>query len=203
MYSCLYFVLFWNCKKRSHDTRSDDFIQIKLSTEGLAYVQLGLGKYFIYKDSASAQLDSVIVTKSILKNLYTPGFNGGVFASSPPFYSEVFSLTLTKIDGGIQTIWFEAETDSPSIYAYSSMDNQPISMFYMSFLSFAYALSSALTNLTVEGKVYNSVIQTIGDNGAELSSPDYISVVTYWAKGVGIIKRTRTDSLGTKTYKSY
>ena len=44
------------------------------------------------------------------------------------------------------------------------------------------------------------VIQTIGDNGADPSSPDYCRAVTYWAKGVGIIKRIKTTGADTKTY---
>src|SRR5687767_12546836 len=179
---------FWSCRK-SHDNRFDDVIQVKLSTEGLEYVQLTAGKYFIYKDSASTELDSVIVTKSILENRYTPGFNGGLFASSPAFFSEVFSLTLTKIDGAIERIWFKEESSFPS-YSYSSMDNQPVIMHDLYTTSFCYPVSScgistAIESFTVEGKVYDSVIRTTGDNGAEVSSLDYVSVTSYWAKGVG------------------
>lgn len=199
----LFSFLFSTCKKTSRDNRS---IQIKLSTEGLAYVQLSPEKYFIYKDSASGKLDSTVVTKSLLENRYTPGFNGGLFASYPPFYSEVFSLTLTKIDGGIQTIWFKAKNRAADCCPSISHDNEPIKMYDTSnILAFYYPdcscdLVQLFPSLTVEGKAYNNVIQAIDTRYPDPDSFDYIQVLTYWAKGVGIIKRTQTDSSGTRTY---
>ncbi len=197
---------FWNCKKRSHDTRSDDVIQIKLSTEGLEYVQLTPGKYFIYKDSANGKLDSVVVTKSSVENIFTPA-GTWTFGTYAAYNAEALSLTLTKFDAGIQTIWgidFRGLTAlcCPSI----SMDNHPVEIHDTSgVLSFSYPVcncyaSTAIQGLTVEGKLYNNVIQTIGDNGADPSNPDYRRAVTYWAKGVGIIKRTKTTGSDTKTY---
>src|SRR5690242_494363 len=92
----LSFLLALDCKKSS-DNKSET-IQLKLDAEGLQYIQVDAGKYFIYKDSASGILDSVVVTQSQLENTYTPGYSGGLFNSYPAFNTEVFYLTLTKKD---------------------------------------------------------------------------------------------------------
>ncbi len=201
----LFSFLFWNCKKTSRDDRSDGTIQLRLSTEGLAYAQLGLGKYFIYKDSANGHLDSVVVTKSSLENTFSPAVvaNGLTY---PAYNSEVFSLTLTKFDAGVQTVWgtdFKGQVAPccPSV----SMDNLPFDIHDTSgLLSFRYpectcGLSKAISSMTVDGKVYDNVYQVIGENGISPSSPGFVKVVTYWAKGVGIIKRTRTTGSAIQT----
>lgn len=191
----LFSACFWSCKKNSYDTKFDSVVQLKLSTEGLTYVQLDLGKYFIYKDSANGKLDSVVVTTSLLLNQTIPA--NGLFAANS---KEIFLLTLTKIDAGIQTVW-EIDSKKPfDVWTPFSMDDVPVVILDTnSVLSFYYP-ATAIQGLTVEGKLYNNVIETIGDNGADPSSPDYRRAVTYWAKGVGIIKRTKTTGSDTKTY---
>jgi hypothetical protein len=53
------------CKK---DTpRKPATIEYILDPNGLKYIQLRLGQYFIYKDSASGLTDSVVVTESTFK----------------------------------------------------------------------------------------------------------------------------------------
>ena len=208
--SCLIIILFsvcfYSCEKKSQDTRFDGSVHINLLTEGLAYVQLGLGKYFIYKDSASSELDSVVVTKSSLEDVFTPAVvSGGLTYSA--YNSQIFSLTLTKFDAGIQTLWEINFKGQPALCCPSiSMDNQPVEIRDTSDVSTFYypvcncSSSMVIPGLTVEGKLYNNVIQNIGDNGADPSSPDYRRAVTYWAKGVGIIKRIKTAGADTKTY---
>src|SRR5436305_11433741 len=107
----LFFLFALNCKKSS-DNKSK-IIQQKLDEEGLQYIQLDTGKYFIYKDSATAILDSVVVTQSSLENEYTPGVSRGLFDSYPAFNTEVFYLTLTKKDVNSDSVWLEAQTPPP------------------------------------------------------------------------------------------
>ncbi|HZH65368.1 MAG TPA: hypothetical protein VEY10_10795, partial [Flavisolibacter sp.] len=45
---------------------SKDEKEYRLDRAGLKYIQLRLNQYFIYKDSASGRLDSVVVTESFL-----------------------------------------------------------------------------------------------------------------------------------------
>src|SRR5688500_1088160 len=47
-------------------------LEITLNPEGLKYIQIPLEKYFIYKDSASGSLDSVVVTKSLFETIHYP-----------------------------------------------------------------------------------------------------------------------------------
>ena len=196
----------YGCKKHSYDNKVAASVQLKLSTEGLAYVQPGLGKYFIYRDSTSGKLDSVTVTKSeVVNTLVSPGSGSGIF-SFPASYAEIFSLTLTKFDAGIRTTWEIDFTGSANVSSIVSLDNLPVEVSDTSgVLAFAYPVcncdaSSAFPDLTVEGKSYNNVIRTIADNGADPSGPDYRRTVTYWSKGVGIIKRIKTIGPDTKTY---
>src|SRR5688572_7657341 len=122
----LFSVCFHSCKKDSRDNQFDSSIQVKLSIDGLAYVKLGLGKYFIYRDSANRTLDSVVVTKSWVENTFTPA-GSWVFGTYAAYNAEVFSLTLTKFEAGIQTLWgidFRGLTAicCPSV----STDNEPV-----------------------------------------------------------------------------
>ena len=119
------------CKKNvSTDNRFDGSIQIKLSTEGLGYVKLTTGKYFIYKDSASATLDSVVVTKSVLENKFTPP-TPGTFLGIPTTYAayntEVYSIILSKVESsGIQSVWLDASSKTALCCPSLSKDNQPV-----------------------------------------------------------------------------
>src|SRR5436190_7832132 len=123
----LFFLFALNCKKSS-DNKSNEIIQLKLDAEGLQYIQLDTGKYFIYKDSATAILDSVVVTQSSLENEYTSGVSRGLFDSYPAFNTEVFYLTLTKKDVNSDSVWLEAQTPPPLCCPSLSNNNEPIQM---------------------------------------------------------------------------
>ena len=57
-----------------------------------------------------------------------------------------------------------------------------------------------LSDLLQSGGMTESQIRSLPYMNDDPSSPDYRRAVTYWAKGVGIIKRTQTMSSDTKTY---
>jgi len=170
---------------------------LKLDAEGLQYVQLDIGKYFIYKDSASGILDSVVVTKSLLENIFTPAVTGGLFETYPAYNSEVFSLTLTKIEVNSESVWLEAQTPPALCCPSLSSNNEPVQMLDSIGLVFCYPIGDCnsidlISSLTVEGKVYQDVIKMAGGaNGAS---------TYYWAKGLGLIKRIEILNSDTQTY---
>jgi hypothetical protein len=188
----LFFFLISDCKKSSSDHRFDGSIQLKLDANGLQYIQLDIGKYFIYKDSASGVLDSVVVTKSLLENKFTPAVTGGPFATYAAYNSEIFSLTLTKMDVNSETVWLEAQTSAALCCPSLSNNNEPVQMYESNgALVFCYPKEDCdfvdlISSLTVEGKVYQNVIMVTG--GTDGTSK------YYWAKGIGLIKRTETNS---------
>jgi len=171
---------------------------LKLDAEGLQYVQLDIGKYFIYKDSASGISDSVVVTKSLLENTFTPAVTGGLFETYPAYNSEVFSLTLTKIDVNSESVWLEAQTPPALCCPSLSSNNEPVQMIESNpGLVFCYPKSNCssvdlISSLTVEGKVYQDVIKVTGGTN---SASKY-----YWAKGIGLIKRIEILNSSTQTY---
>lgn len=92
-----YFFCF-SCKK-DHKDKPADPVCIRFNPEALAFVQFLLNKYYIYKDSASGMLDSVIVTQSEIKKEFQPEFSwqtGFGSAYLPAYFYQSFSLLLTQ-----------------------------------------------------------------------------------------------------------
>lgn len=199
----IFIVKFSSCKKNvSTDPRFDGSIQLKLSLDGLEYVKLIAGKYFIYKDSASATLDSVVVTKSVLENKYTPPTPGsflGIPTTFAAYNTEVYSLILSKVEsGGNQSVWLNASSKTALCCPSLSQNNLPVIMYDLNNVQvFLYPNSQLIPTLIIEGKSYNNVIRTT--NQINLPAISYKGD-TYWAKGVGIIKRTYTIDGNSKTY---
>ncbi|TMI85543.1 MAG: hypothetical protein E6H08_22400 [Bacteroidetes bacterium] len=170
----------------------------------MEYVNITPGKYLIYKDSASGMLDSVVVTKSLLENIHHAADTSVQYIFSA-FYTQEFSLTLTKFDGTLQTIWFNgmAKTsnfffDPPDylnlneIYHLSGTGtDQSTSAFAYSTLFNNYPVDvySTIPSITIEGNNYTNVIFGVTDAGLEVNEPGYNKRTFYWAKEVGIIKR--------------
>lgn len=57
-----------------------------------------------------------------------------------------------------------------------------------------------IPNITIEGKSYSDVVQLTYSNYQSPSSPSYYTSTYYWAKGIGIIKRTVTTATSTQTW---
>ncbi len=169
------------CSKESNSEPS-----YTLEPTGLSYIQIPLGRYFIYKDSATLQLDSVVVTESTLENLHTT--SQSAFGQ---FYYQKYKLWLTKKDSA-NSRWLSGEatamfnstefsmmsTWAPDGYEVGNLFNYPIGRF-----NFDGRQDSAIGTMTVEGKTYNNVVRITGTHS-------FYSVY-YWAKGVGIIKRIK------------
>ena len=203
---------FQGCKKMEVAVPKTD--QFSFSRHALEYVQLPLGKYLIYKDSASGQLDSVVVTTSNLENLYVPSYGGSPSALWLDFYSayyhDVFHLILSKYIGNQSSNWFIGNGDAHydhggNLFAsYGTPgDTLAVDLRNQDGFDVFYSFNSEYSNLSmnIEGKTYSNIIVTYsGTYFLNPSDPGYQVFVTYWAKPVGIIKRTMRNANSIKTY---
>lgn len=191
MMACLTIIVCFlssGCKK---DTELSDM----LSPEGLSYIQLRPEQYFIYKDSASLTLDSVVVKQSIMETVLTPSNSQWVQSG----YQQ-YKLSLHKIGVSTTSDWLSGYTTagngnpsenfmmfSKSLYSYDTyMFQYPVSAYKGSFPG-----DSSIATMTIEGKVYSDIILTTGNSSSDSKF--------YWAKGVGLIKYVK----GGDTHKTY
>jgi len=194
------------CKKQGADKKT---AAMTFSKDALSYVQLPLKRYFIYKDSASGSLDSVIVTTSDLYTYVHPGhISTGLFDFAYDAYNvQAYKLQLTRFSG--QATWFYGAADAnffnslpfndtAAVLSFCGTDNiLPVAIAaatncYYGFTYDSYGANGALPAMTVEGKTYNGVFRFQGSNPGEPDStrPLYYASTYYWAKNTGIIKRT-------------
>ena len=191
----LIFFVFQSCKKNEPGT-DPALYSLKFSRKALDYVNLTIGKFFIYRDSATSLLDSVIVTNSTLEDKYnssTTPIYGGFY---PAFNHENFSLILTKYVGSIsQSEWFNGEAKLWLQLPASSTDTAAVNLGTKDQYANTYTTFNLGENdqpnysVIVEGITYNNVVRTIYDRGLDINHPDYLKEAYYWAKGIGIIKR--------------
>ena len=183
-----------SCKKSSDS--EPPVISLSFSDKALEYVKLTEGKYFIYKNSVNAILDSVVVTESFLNSILTPKTPGSMIII-PAYYHERFRLKLSKFNGTTSTEWLYGIADIP--FSYFSSDTAALqlqeadnsSLFYLS-----HSDQPAL-NIVVEGRSYLNVLLAVWENGLDISNQLYKKTLTYWAKGTGIIKREIISTGGT------
>jgi hypothetical protein len=216
-YVGLLLLIIASCKKQN--AAGKNIVEIRFNREALLYAQLPLHRYYIYKDSATGSLDSVIVT---ISNLYTyrhPGYKGtGLFDLSYDEYNmQVYQLELTNAIG--QTTWFFGEArsnpdnafplnDTTAPFVFCAVDNlipKTISRNNNCSYGFTYtpifSTNVFLPNMTIEGKTYNDVFKVSRINGLEQDSLQswYYSSEYYWAKNTGIIKRSVKTSTAVTT----
>lgn len=196
-----------SCKKEAEPViPQNNFIK-----EAFDYVQLSTNDYFIYRDSATGDTDSVIVTNSELERILSPKrestqlFDPG----QPAYYYQTFTLLLSKVNGTGTEDWLYAIASSASFsYAGSgATESADLKLLERNrsrnedrLYIFNYPLTQAFTftqvsplSLTIEGTNYPEVIRFSGNNGLTPSSPNYQQYYQasayYWVKGIGIIKR--------------
>ena len=202
-------IILSSCKKDSpkeepaSSTRLTD--STKFSRDALAYVQLTPGSYFIYKDSTTSSQDSVVVTTSLLDTLYFPGSYDFLFTYKP-HTQEKFDLVLTKFTDSDQVEWFNGHADAfcDGLGINNNCDSAAVDLMeggLFAFEGFGYSYPSNLS-VAIERRTYNNVI--IHDSWTptlDINDPQYVHNIYYWAKGVGIIKRTNITTGGAvKTY---
>jgi hypothetical protein len=161
--------------------------------DGLEYLKVDAGKYLIYKDSATGGLDSVVVTVSILENLF---FTGIYNSDVPGYHAQHLELRLNKFDAFTDSVWLygdaSAELSGPPYHSSDTADivlNDQDNLIVFSFPTVSYPGNSLIPSLEIEGKTYTNVIKQITDNGLNISDLNYKKNIYYWAKQVGIIKR--------------
>lgn len=192
--SAILLTLSQGCKKSHPPSPAVKPIE-KFSKHPLAYVGLSVGKYLIYKDSATLALDSVIVTTSNLTFLDNPG---GAF--DPAYSREIFNLVLTKFTGVSQTEWFNG-TAVADLNSYMSSDTLSLALLENGGLAFFLSESDQPNySITIEGKTYLNVVVSDSDDGLAITDPNYRRAIYYWAKGIGIIKRSITTGSSVQTY---
>ena len=179
------------CKKNNDAPNARDPIINNFSPSSLEYVKLTPGKYLVYKDSASGNLDSVLVTKSEITWITTPAipyqdfFNHG----SPAYSNYLMRLTLTKFSGISQNVWFDgyARAELPTDDAISKMYEIDSTR---SPLHNNIITGPPVSSITIETKTYTDVIKSVAVTAVDISDPAYNKSTLYWAKKIGIIKRT-------------
>ena len=196
------------CKKDHTDTQAAP-IEVKFAAEALAYVQLPLNKYFIYKDSASGSLDSVVVTKSDIEKQFMPEHISGFWAVPiPAFYYQTFTLTLTKYNGATPQDWFYGIANNSSFVTSSDTatalyliekDKGGAFNYPIIISSGPYGGVSILPSVTIEGKTYVDAVVFTSSSSLDTSQFYYRKSTYYWVKGVGIIKREIRTSNSIKT----
>ncbi len=193
--------LFTSCKKASLPENEKPEFTVAFSRNALEYVHLTEGKYLIYKDSVTGQVDSVIVTTSRLETTFYQKHDGadlsswglGYMPASPAFSSEEFTLKLTKFDGTSQTRWLDGDayTQLPSPWASSDTAALKLSVSGSFPFTDAFYMTESMTpdhSMMVEGVQYNNVVMISHDNGYDPTGWGYSRATYYWAKAVGLIK---------------
>ncbi len=209
VFVCFIACLALNGCSKEHPKKED--YKLSFSAKALSYVQLQVGKYLIYEDSATLQLDSVVVTESKIEEFYSPDipltWDYGTWFNDPAFYGQQFSLVLTKYDGVSQTEWLQgsAATSFPSFVPYKSSDTIALSLYGhdADTTSALFYLSENMPtdqSLIVEGISYHNVAVTSISNLYDAGSPYYENRTYYWAKGIGLIRSRSITPGNVKTY---
>jgi hypothetical protein len=172
------------CKKENQPIKPPT-IEYILDPEGLKYIQLRLGQYFIYKDSASGLTDSVVVMESTLKK-------EGEGVTWEGIDREIFSLRLASKD----STWVESLA-----IAYTDKGDFTLGAYKMYFsyqprcISCASSAVYKLPSLTVEGVTYKNVM--VWD---DITNDRSYGCAYYWAPLTGLIKTVEQTSTMRKTY---
>ena len=195
-YLVIIFLVLESCSKEE----TKEVLYLKIDPEALKYIKFDPGKYYIYKDSSSGRLDSVLLTHNTLSTQRNPGTSSSWGGGTPPYTTETIQIILHRFGDNVGVNWFKADGQPvlPFSYPnYSSNDSASIILTEIinspggGVVQIHGAFSSTRTpfSLTVEGVTYPSVI--LGG----ISSPSYYANSLrefYWAKNVGIIKRVLT-----------
>lgn len=200
-------ILFQSCQSDSNEPQTPS---ATFSRNALEYVQLIPEKYFIYRDSATSALDSVVVKKSKLSSHYAPKtVSNDIFTPDiPAHYYEYFELTLTKFNGYIQTVWLKGDAIAMFDPFGDSNKNGPLSL--TDYIDNLILISGSFSmgendhsdlSITVEGTTYQNVVVHKTYSGVAIDHPAYLKTEYYWVKGLGIIKKSiETTGGNRKTY---
>lgn len=205
-------IMLSSCTKSVNNTgvtTADSYINFDKNE--LAYVLLPLNRHFNYEDSATGNVDSVEVTQSDL----SVSTADAIPYWRPALHFQEYSLVLTKTNDSA-IAWFQAAansfygtsnpniSDSTATVQFVAKDN----IITADFVNYGFSPdTSSYTNISyqyqssliVKSKTYNDVIICTFVGTADSTSFNNFKSTYYWAKNIGIIKRTIETNSGITT----
>ncbi len=190
------FIFLLSCEKEEEPVVT---IFATLNKDGVDFLKVIPNKHLIYKDSASLEIDSILITTCELKNIYYPEYkSNGLFTPNTPAYiGEQFKLIYTKkTEANVSSIWFKGVARAH--YQYNApLSNLPLNLvdYIGNSVLYGGAFSydentSIIPTFTVEGNNYSNVIIHKTFTSLEINHPNYLKTEYYWAKGIGIIQKS-------------
>lgn len=160
----------------------------------LVYIEVPAGRFFLYKDSVSETIDSVIVSISEI----IPYSVGGIYGD-PIMEADNYRLIFSNfLDGQPDSAWYsgiagteinkDLHVTYDSTYILSEGEGS-IPVFWYPFVSAGDRKYKFIATLVVEGVTYKDVHSFFATNGRQTSEASYEAKIYYWVKGIGIIKR--------------
>jgi hypothetical protein len=167
------------CALALNSCSKDQEREYKLDPAGLKYIQLRPNQYFIYRDSASGKLDSVVVAES---SLQSEQFSYTFFSTTPTTANrDVFRLTLLGKTSLGDSTWLNCTAKAFPTSTVVLNDTRSECVFLYP-TEGSFSQSYQLPTLTVETTSYSNVVvrdKVIAQN---------FQCTYYWAASVGLIK---------------
>lgn len=203
------FIFLLSCEKEEEPAVT---VYVTLNKDAVNFLKVTPGKYLVYRDSATSETDSIIITTCESNYFHYPEIiSNNLFIPNTPAYSgENFELTYTKkTDANISSIWFKGIA-SAHYQHYAPLTNLPLNLSYPKIKNFNTYYEHyfyydentiPITSFNVDGITYTNVIVHNTDSGLEITHPNYLKTEYYWAKGIGIIQKSIETTNGIrKTY---
>jgi len=171
----------------------------------LECILIPVGRSFLYRDSASGIIDSVIVTTSLIYLAQQFDLYG-----YPQTQSDILNLSLsTVLNDNPGRLWYSGSvicdlntnTNEVLIDSIFSLSNNQtgIPVFWYPFTSSYNNQYTFIPALELEGNSYTNVHRFEATNGLPASDINYLTTIFYWVKGIGIIKRETHNANAVKT----
>lgn len=194
----------WDELLRAFPSITPNINHNRFDSTALLYINLPNGRYYIYKDSASGTIDSVI-TYSKMNWIYKSSVAGN--PSIPLYYYDTFDLTLANYwSYNPNLIFFKGHASCDSNYKNMQVftdsnfilhnEETNLPAFWCPFTSTGALEYRKISSIIIEGTIYTDVHSFSANNELPLSDVNYLATTFYWLKGIGIIKKE------IKTYNS-
>lgn len=194
------------CKKDTDafDDPIDNVFNISFSRNALEYVNIPVGKYFVYNVIGYVTLDSIVVTSSQLDTVH---FARNDASNFPEHNIERLRLRMTKYNnlaggGTVSSEWLRATALPDFFNPFDSTTAADIELQLSGTDQNIFYAGESLTGaqtMVVQGITYTGVISTESDNGLATTDPLFQKNTFYWARGAGIIKRINVGFNGATT----
>lgn len=197
------FIFLLSCEKEEEPAIT---VFVTLNKDAIEFLKVTPGKYLIYKDSATSETDSIVITTcTTSQTYYNKVVSNNFFIPDTPAYSgENFVITYTKkTDSNLSSIWFNGL--AKAYYQHNApLTNLPLKLvdYIENYTVYGGSLyydenTIPLPSFNVDGITYSNVIAHNTDSGLEITHPNYLKTEYYWAKGIGIIQKSieRTNGI--------